>query len=88
MRAVEVRIRGRVQGVFFRAGCAEQADRLGVVGWVENRSDGSVGGHFEGPDQSVAALVAWCRTGPPHAQVHDVEVTDVPAEGHHRFWTR
>ena len=81
MAAVEVRITGHVQGVFFRARTLEQADRLGVSGWVSNAPDGSVAGHFEGPDQAVAALVAWCRQGPPRAFVDDVEVTEVRDTG-------
>jgi acylphosphatase len=86
--AVEVRITGRVQGVFFRARTLEQADRLGVRGWVSNEPDGSVAGHFEGADQEVAALVAWCRQGPPMAWVDDVEVTEVPDTGASGFHVR
>jgi acylphosphatase len=81
MAAVQVRITGRVQGVFFRARTHERASLLGVRGWVRNEPDGSVAGHFEGPDRAVAALVAWCRQGPPHAYVDDVEVTQVSESG-------
>ena len=76
MKAVDVRVSGRVQGVFFRAACAEQADRLGVRGWVANEPDGSVRGWFEGEPEAVEALVDWCRTGPPRARVDAVEVTE------------
>ena len=75
MKAVDVRVSGRVQGVFFRAACTEQADRLGVRGWVANEPDGSVRGWFEGQPDAVDALVDWCRTGPPRARVDAVEVT-------------
>lgn len=88
MKTIDVRITGRVQGVWFRASCADQAERLGVSGWVENRPDGAVGGHFEGPDEAVDALVAWCHIGPPHARVAEVEVSDATAEGQHGFRTR
>lgn len=88
MRAVDVRVVGRVQGVWFRASCADEAERLGVAGWVENRPDGSVGGHFEGPEAAVDALLAWCHRGPSHARVAAVEVTDAGAEGHRGFRTR
>lgn len=80
-RAVDVRVTGRVQGVFYRARCAEEADRLGVAGWVSNEPDGSVAGHFEGPADAVDALVAWCREGSPRASVDRVEVTEAPAGG-------
>lgn len=76
--AVDVRVTGLVQGVFYRATCAEQAGELGVTGWVGNEPDGSVRGHFEGVPDAVTALLAWCRTGPPHAVVADLDV--VPAE--------
>jgi len=81
MAAVDVRISGHVQGVFFRARAHDQAARLGVAGWVSNEPDGTVAGHFEGPDEAVAALVAWCRQGPPRAMVTDVEVTEVAGTG-------
>lgn len=48
-----MRVSGLVQGVFFRASCAEEARRLGVSGWVSNEPDGTVAGHFEGPATAV-----------------------------------
>lgn len=84
LRAVEVRITGRVQGVFFRASCAEYARQLGVRGWVRNQPDGSVLAHFEGGYTSVEEIIDWCRKGPRRSEVSDVEVTRVPplnAEG-------
>lgn len=87
-RAVDVTVTGRVQGVFFRAACAEQAERLGVEGWVENRPDGTVAGHFEGSSEAVDALLDWCRTGPPRAQVTDVRTEDSQGQGPHGFEVR
>lgn len=80
-RAVDVRAIGHVQGVFFRARCAEEAGRLGVTGWVRNEYDGSVRGHFEGSRDAVDTLVAWCHDGSERAVVQRVEVTDAPMEG-------
>lgn len=77
-KAVTARIRGRVQGVWFRAWTVEQAGRHGVSGWVRNRSDGSVEALFAGPSDAVEAMVEACRRGPPAAQVTDLEVA--PAE--------
>jgi acylphosphatase len=74
-RAVRVKVLGRVQGVSFRWYAAEEAERLGVTGWVRNEPDGSVAGQFEGDDEAVEALVAWCRHGPSYAAVRDVAVT-------------
>ena len=67
-------VAGRVQGVFFRASCAEEARALGVTGWVRNASDGRVEAVFEGPEAAVEAMVGWCREGPAHARVDAVEV--------------
>ena len=76
MQRIHVFVAGRVQGVFFRAGCAEQARALGVAGWVRNAADGRVEAIFEGPEASVAAMLGWCREGPPHADVDSVDVFD------------
>lgn len=70
---VHTYISGRVQGVFFRDSARERALALGVRGWVRNLPDGRVEGVFEGPREGVEELVAWCRSGPPHALVTGVE---------------
>jgi acylphosphatase len=81
VRRVRVTIHGHVQGVFFRASCAQEARRLGVSGWVRNRRDGAVEASFEGPEAAVDAAVAWCRTGPPLAAVDRVDVSGEPPTG-------
>jgi acylphosphatase len=80
-----VSVRGRVQGVGFRASCAHRAEALGLGGWVRNRSDGSVEAVFEGPVAAVDAMVAWCREGPAMAKVTAVEVADEPVTGERAF---
>lgn len=72
---------GRVQGVSYRAATASEARRLGVVGWVRNRPDGSVELEAEGPDDRVAALLAWCEHGPPAARVERVAVEELAPVG-------
>ncbi len=75
-------ISGRVQGVAFRASAADEAERLGVAGWVRNRADGRVEVLAEGPRPGVEALVAWCHEGPRFARVDSVEVTwEAPVGG-------
>ena len=74
-------VSGWVQGVGFRWSVSREARRLGVRGWVRNRSDGTVEVVAEGPEDAVAALVAWCRSGPGDAQVTGVDVTDEAPEG-------
>ncbi|MFB6262233.1 MAG: acylphosphatase [Bradymonadaceae bacterium] len=70
----ELRIYGRVQGVFFRANTRDQARRRGVTGWVENLSDGTVKAVLEGPRADVESVVEWAHEGPPKARVDDLEV--------------
>lgn len=74
MWRVRVFVDGRVQGVFFRASCAEQARSRGVAGWVRNAPDGRVEAVFEGSQPMVEAMIDWCREGPAHARVDSVEI--------------
>lgn len=83
--AVEVVVTGHVQGVFFRAGAQEQAERLGVHGWARNEPDGTVRLHLEGERDAVEEMVAWCHEGSPRAQVSDVRRHDREPEGFDRF---
>ena len=73
-------VHGMVQGVGYRWSVSREARRLGLAGWVRNRSDGTVEAVAQGPDDAVEALVDWCRTGPAGAQVSRVDVTDQPPE--------
>jgi acylphosphatase len=68
-------ITGRVQGVFFRASTQEEAKRHGLTGWAKNLYDGRVEAVFEGEEEKVTSLIAWCQNGPPHAVVQDLSVT-------------
>jgi acylphosphatase len=75
VKRVRATVRGIVQGVSFRAATRHEAAKLGVVGWVRNRADGSVELEAQGTAAQVDALVAWCAHGPPLAEVTGVEVT-------------
>jgi acylphosphatase len=70
---VRLKIEGRVQGVYFRTSTVQEAHRLGVTGWVMNCPDGSVETVAEGTRAKIDQFIAWCRRGPPGAQVHRVE---------------
>lgn len=67
-------VKGRVQGVYFRASAIQQARHLGLTGWVMNHDDGSVEVVAEGRSGNIEALIAWCRQGPPGARVDKVDV--------------
>ncbi|MBI4843643.1 MAG: acylphosphatase [Nitrospirae bacterium] len=71
-RSVTLRIKGFVQGVFFRASAKDMADGLGLTGWVRNLPDGSVEAFFEGEEGKLKEALDWCRHGPPGARVKEV----------------
>ncbi len=81
-------VTGRVQNVWFRDSCRSEALALGVAGWVQNRSDGSVEAAFEGPREAVDQMIAWCRVCPPQAQVDYVELSEEPVRNEVGFVIR
>jgi len=83
--ARSVTVSGRVQGVGFRFYCLQEAERLGVAGWVRNEPDGTVAGHFEGTPDAVDALLDWCRSGPSFARVTSVVDHPVAPTGARSF---
>ncbi len=64
-------IKGRVQGVFYRAGAKEIADKAGVKGWVRNTPEGDVEAVVTGTEEEVQQFIQWCKKGPPGARVTD-----------------
>ena len=79
---------GFVQGVGFRFALERAARSRGVSGWVRNRPDGTVEAVFEGAEEDVEALVAFCREGPRGAEVERVEVAEESPEGLTAFQIR
>lgn len=71
-----VTVRGRVQGVGYRAWVADEADARNLEGWVRNCRDGSVEALFAGPADIVAAMIASCRRGPSVARVDALQEDD------------
>ena len=76
-----VQISGRVQGVGFRYSCRRVAESAGVSGWCRNLPDGTVEAAFEGEADAVDRVVEWCRRGPSHAVVTDVDVVEETPRG-------
>jgi acylphosphatase len=77
-------VRGRVQGVNFRATAAQQARRLGLNGRIWNRDDGAVEAEAEGTAEALATFEAWLHRGPSYANVESVEADALPGEPRHR----
>ena len=86
--ARRVVVRGRVQGVFFRDSCRDEASSAGVAGWVRNTAEGAVEAWFEGTEAEVDRMVDWCRHGPRQADVDVVEVDDEAPTGAEGFRVR
>jgi acylphosphatase len=85
VKRVRVTVSGRVQGVFFRTSCAEEARRREVAGWIRNMRDGRVEAAFEGLEADVDALISWSRHGPSGARVEGIEVLPEPVTGENGF---
>jgi acylphosphatase len=83
----EILVSGRVQGVCYRAFAQEEAEALGLCGWVRNLPDGRVQAEVEGPRAWVEQLLDRLRKGPPRAQVTDLQVTWKPPIGHIQRFT-
>lgn len=77
---VQVSIRGRVQGVGYRAWIEMVAAEQGIEGWVRNRRDGSVEALFAGSEEVVLAMIELCRDGPPGARVASIDQRETDAE--------
>lgn len=73
-------IRGRVQGVGYRAFVEDAATSRGLSGWVRNRRDGTVEAVFSGPEEAVAGMIEDCRKGPFGASVDGIDVREAGAE--------
>lgn len=81
MKRVHVIVRGRVQGVYFRASARDRARQLGLSGWIRNCADGSVEILAEGDKARLEQFVVWCHGGPPGAVVTDLDVEWQEASG-------
>ncbi|MFA6222062.1 MAG: acylphosphatase [Desulfomonilaceae bacterium] len=74
-------VKGRVQGVAFRAYARSAAREIGVLGWVRNLPDGSVETVLEGDPERVSLMLAWLKKGSPHGRVDDVVIIEEKPSG-------
>jgi len=77
VRSVSIRVKGRVQGVWFRASAKAVAERLHLTGFVSNARDGSVYIEASGSMEAIDDFISWCRRGPELARVETLEISDI-----------
>lgn len=82
---LKIKVKGKVQGVSYRAATKAVADQLGVKGFITNEADGSVYIEVEGNAVMVASFVEWCREGPDMARVEQVEITEGETKNYSNF---
>ena len=75
METVHLVIKGKVQGVYYRATAKEKANELGIKGWIKNAPGGHVEIMAAGNKEELEKFIGWCRRGPKHAEVSDIIVT-------------
>ncbi|GAB4194794.1 MAG: acylphosphatase [Sandaracinaceae bacterium] len=73
LKRIHLVIRGRVQGVYYRASAVREAKRLGLTGWVKNRPDNAVEVVAEGEEDQVKDFLAWAQHGPSTARVDKID---------------
>ena len=72
-KAIKIRVKGRVQGVFYRANTKDKALELNLKGWVKNDPDGAVSIHAEGAEENLLKLMEWCKKGPNLSRVDSLD---------------
>ena len=80
-----IKVYGRVQNVGFRWATKQQADAMGIKGFVTNRYDGTVYIEASANDDKLDLFVTWCKQGPSHAYVSEAKVCDLPTKEFERF---
>ena len=88
MPTVHLLIKGKVQGVFYRATAKDVAQTLDLCGWIKNTSEGHVEAIVSGSEKSLHQFIEWCRKGPEKAAVSSVQVTSIEDEAFVDFQIR
>lgn len=88
MKRYRIKVKGKVQGVFYRSSAQAKAKELSLGGWVKNEEDGSVLMEAEGGEAKLEKMLEWCRQGPGAAEVNDIEQQEVEPQGQNRFEVR
>ena len=85
MKTIRLTIKGKVQGVFYKATAKDVADLIGIKGWIRNLPDNNVEITATASEESLQKLINWCKQGPPKARVDDVIVEELGPEGFNGF---
>ncbi|MFL5774136.1 MAG: acylphosphatase [Flavisolibacter sp.] len=85
MPTIHLIVKGKVQGVFYRASAKDMAMKLGLKGWVKNTKEGDVEMKVQGPEDLLEEFIHWCHKGPPSAQVTSIEQHELAEESFHDF---
>ncbi len=80
-----IKVTGKVHGVFYRDSTKAVADQLGIKGFIRNENDGSVYLEAEGDAVMMEAFLDWCREGPDRALVEHVESTEEEMKNYRNF---
>jgi acylphosphatase len=80
MKTIRLTIKGKVQGVFYRATAKDVADQLGVKGWVKNLPDRNVEISATASEEILQKFIDWCKQGPSKAKVDEVIVEELTLE--------
>jgi acylphosphatase len=85
MMHLNIKVHGKVQGVYFRDSTKMVADQLGVKGWIRNESDGSIYIEAEGDDWILDNFLDWCEEGPERAEAQLVEKAESEMQNFQNF---
>jgi acylphosphatase len=85
VKHLDITVKGKVQGVFYRASTKAVADQLGVKGYVKNEADGRVLIAAEGDQISLEMFLDWCKEGPQNAVVTSVESHEGELKNYRNF---
>jgi len=85
MKTIRLTIKGKVQGVFFRATAKDIADELGIKGWARNLPDRNVEIMATAPEDSLQKFIDWFRQGPTKARVEEVAIEELDLQQFNDF---
>lgn len=72
-KSIRLYIAGTVQGVFFKSFIKENAEKLGITGFVRSLEDGRVEVFIEGNPEEVRKMIEICKKGPKHSEIKSIE---------------